>query len=80
MVQLLSHLHVALVHLPIGILMLACIFQWLQTKARFSSLDVAANLAFLIGMICAIFSAITGYLLSRSGDYDEDLVTAHQWM
>ena len=60
--------------------MLACVFQWLRTKARFSSLDVAANLAFLIGMICAILSAITGYLLSRSGDYDEDLVTAHQWM
>src|SRR5438552_14634757 len=30
-------------------------------------------------MICAIFSAITGYLLSLSGDYDEQLVNTHQW-
>jgi uncharacterized membrane protein/mono/diheme cytochrome c family protein len=76
----LGRFHVALVHLPIGILMLACLFQWLERKPQFSSLHVATSIAFLIGMICAIFSAVTGYLLSRSGDYDEDLVTAHQWM
>ena len=60
--------------------MLACLFQWLERKPKFSSLRAATSIAFLIGMICAILSAITGYLLSRSGDYDEDLVTAHQWM
>jgi uncharacterized membrane protein/mono/diheme cytochrome c family protein len=76
----LGHFHVALVHLPIGILMLACVFQWLERKPTFSSLHAATSIAFLIGMVCAILSAITGYLLSRSGDYDEDLVTAHQWM
>jgi len=80
MFDFLGRFHVALVHLPIGILMLACLFQWLERKPKFSSLHVATSIAFLIGMICAILSAITGYLLSRSGDYDEDLVTAHQWM
>jgi hypothetical protein len=30
-------------------------------------------------MICAILSALTGYLLSFSGDYDEGLVITHQW-
>jgi hypothetical protein len=33
----------------------------------------------MIGMICAILSALTGYLLSFSGDYDEGLVITHQW-
>ncbi|TMI85183.1 MAG: hypothetical protein E6H10_04060, partial [Bacteroidetes bacterium] len=80
MFEFLGRFHVALVHLPIGILMLACLFQWLERKPKFSSLHVATSIAFLIGMICAILSAVTGYLLSRSGDYDEDLVTAHQWM
>jgi len=60
--------------------MLACLFQWLERKPRFSSLHVATSIAFLIGMICAILSAVTGYLLSRGGDYDDGLVTAHQWM
>jgi mono/diheme cytochrome c family protein len=30
-------------------------------------------------MICAVFSTITGFLLSRTGDYDEQLVNTHQW-
>jgi len=30
-------------------------------------------------MICAILAALTGYLLSFSGDYDEGLVITHQW-
>ena len=80
MTEFFGRFHVALVHLPIGILLLACVFQWLERKPKFYSLHVATQIAFMIGMICAILSAITGYLLSRGGDYDEDLVTAHQWM
>src|SRR5207302_10380051 len=80
MTEFFGRFHVVLVHLPIGILLLACVFQWLERKPKFYSLHVATQIAFMVGMICAILSAITGYLLSRGGDYDEDLVTAHQWM
>jgi len=79
MLESLGHFHVVLVHLPIGILLLACVFQWLERRPKFSSLHTATKIALLIGMICAIFSALTGYLLSFSGDYDESLVIAHQW-
>lgn len=79
MTEFFGHFHVVLVHLPIGILLLACVFQWMGRKQRFSSLHSATGIAFLIGMICAVFSAITGYLLSLSGDYDEHLVSTHQW-
>src|SRR5438477_12955168 len=79
MTEFFGHFHVVLVHLPIGILLLACVFQWLERKPKFSSLHAATGIAFLIGMMCAIFSAITGYLLSLSGDYDEQLVNTHQW-
>jgi len=74
-----GHFHVVLVHLPIGILLLACVFQWLERRPKFSSLRVATNIALMIGMICAILAALTGYLLSFSGDYDEGLVITHQW-
>ena len=72
--------HVALVHLPIGILLLACGFQWLERKPKFSSLHVATRLAFFIGMLSAILSAATGYLLSLTGDYDESLLSKHKWL
>ena len=79
MSEFFGHFHVVLVHLPIGILLLACVFQWLERRPKFSSLHAATNIALLIGMICAILSALTGYLLSFSGDYDEGLVITHQW-
>jgi len=79
MIEFLGHFHVVLVHLPIGILLLACIFQWLERKQKFSSLHHAAGLSFSIGMVCAVFSVVTGYFLSLSGDYDEQLVNTHQW-
>lgn len=79
MTEFFGHFHVVLVHLPIGILLLACLFQWLEATPTFNHLRSATQLALLLGMIAAIFSAVTGYLLSQSGDYDEGLVTKHQW-
>ncbi len=79
MTELLGHLHPVLVHLPIGILLLACVFQLLSAKEKYSSLRPAVGLSLFWGMIMAIASCISGYLLSGSGDYDEELVSRHQW-
>jgi uncharacterized membrane protein/mono/diheme cytochrome c family protein len=79
MSEFFGHFHVALVHLPIGILLLACVFQWMERRSKFSSLHAATGIAFFIGMLGAILAAITGYLLSLSGDYDEQLINTHQW-
>lgn len=59
--------------------MLACVFQWLERGSKYASLHAATNIAFFIGMLSAILAAITGYLLSLGGDYDEQLVSTHQW-
>ena len=77
--EFIGHFHPVLVHLPIGILLLACLFQWLVKKENFSSLRPAINIALLVGMISAVVACITGFLLSRSGDYDEQLADTHQW-
>ena len=74
-----SHLHPALVHLPIGILLLAGLFQLLALKPKYASLHSATSIALFWGMISAIISCISGYLLSQSGDYDEELVETHKW-
>ena len=74
-----SHLHPVLVHLPIGILLLAGLFQLLALKPKYASLHAATSIALFWGMISAILSCISGYLLSLSGDYDEELVDTHKW-
>lgn len=80
MLELLGRFHPVLVHLPIGILLLACLFQWLSVKRNYTGLQPATSIALFIGMLSAVASAISGYLLSNTGDYDEQLVSLHQWM
>ena len=78
--DLIGRFHPVLVHLPIGILLLACFFQWLTLKPRFAVLQPAIPVMLFWGMLGALVSCISGYMLSLSGDYDEQLVGRHQWM
>jgi uncharacterized membrane protein/mono/diheme cytochrome c family protein len=75
-----GHLHPLLVHLPIGILLLGCFFQWLTVSNRFVFLQPAIPVMLFWGMISAIGSCVSGYILSQSGDYDAELVSKHQWL
>jgi uncharacterized membrane protein len=75
-----GRLHPLLVHLPIGILLLAILLEALSMRQAYAGLKQAADLSLLLGVWCAGFSCCTGWLLSRSGDYDPGLVVAHQWL
>src|SRR6188768_1663284 len=79
MTEFIGRLHPSLVHLPIGILLLASLFQLLALKPKYAALHAATSIALFLGMISAIVSCISGYLLSLSGDYDEELVDTHKW-
>lgn len=78
--SIISHFHPALVHLPIGILLLAILFHWLSTKEKYAALAAAIPIGYLAGSITAILSCVTGYLLSGTGEYDETTLNLHQWM
>jgi mono/diheme cytochrome c family protein/uncharacterized membrane protein len=78
--DLVGRFHPVLVHLPIGILILACLFQWLILQKKFAVLRPAIPVSFFWGMVAAAASCISGLLLSQSGDYDETLVSRHQWL
>jgi uncharacterized membrane protein/mono/diheme cytochrome c family protein len=80
MIEFIGRFHPLLVHLPIGILLLAGVFQLLSGRIKFTFLKPVLPLLFFLGMITAILSCITGYLLSQSDGYDEQLISRHQWM
>jgi hypothetical protein len=42
-------------------------------------MHAAISIALFWGMISAILSCISGYFLSLSGDYDEELIDTHTW-
>jgi len=78
--EFIGHLHPVLVHLPIGILLLASLFLWQSRKDKSEHLQSIINVILFLGMISAIATCITGYILSITGEYDEDMVNWHQWM
>ncbi len=78
-VQLIGRLHPLLVHLPIGILLFAALLRLFLKQAKLDSINNAITIALFWGTIGAIGSVITGYLLSQSGEYDESLISSHQW-
>lgn len=77
-VDFIGRFHPVLVHLPIGVLLAACLLQ-LFAK-RFPLLKPSIPVLLFWGAMAAIASCITGYLLSLSGDYDGALVAQHQWL
>ena len=77
--ELIGHFHPLLVHLPIGILLIAALFQLLALRPKYASMHAAISIALFWGMISAILSCISGYFLSLSGDYDDELIDTHTW-
>lgn len=77
--QFFGRFHPLLVHLPIGILMIGVLFDWMSKSKAFQSLKPSVNLLYLFGGLGAIFSCITGYMLSLSGEYEGATLTQHQW-
>ncbi|MFM6969219.1 MAG: c-type cytochrome domain-containing protein [Sediminibacterium sp.] len=84
MIQMISagigRLHPVFVHLPIGILLFAALLFFASKKQKFANLAAAVAPALAIGSFFSILSCITGYLLSISDAYNEDIIFKHQWL
>ncbi len=78
--EFIGRFHPLLVHLPIGILLLALLLQWLFRKEEASLSHGIMKAIWCLGIGSALLSCITGYLLSLQGGYDENTVALHMWM
>lgn len=72
--------HPLLVHLPIGMLMVAFILEGLSKVKQLTFLSAAVLPVLIFGALSAVLSCIAGYLLSFSGGYEEDALALHQWL
>lgn len=77
--EFIGRLHPLLVHLPIGILLLAVLFEWLPFRKPYKSLRRSIRRILWIGFITALASATSGYWLAQNGDYDSQAVKLHQF-
>lgn len=76
--ELLGRLHPAVVHFPIGILILAFILQYLSPKPIREKSELIWFVLF-IGTVSAVVASILGWILSWSGEYAETAVSRHKW-
>ena len=77
--EFIGRFHPLLVHLPIGFLLLAIIFSFVSSNEKFAVLKQAVPFTLFIGSISAVLACITGYILSLSGDYNEETLTTHMY-
>ncbi|MEO5979149.1 MAG: DUF2231 domain-containing protein [Chryseolinea sp.] len=76
--QLFGRLHPLIVHLPIGILLLAALFEVLSYFKNYRSLRQAVAPTLLIGALFAVLAAATGYVLAQEGGYDDRILAIHR--
>lgn len=76
----LGHFHPVVVHLPIGMLVMAAILEWFSRRKNLQTLQPAVAPILFTGSLTAVLSCIFGYLLSSSGEYNEDTLFWHQWL
>ncbi|MEP7110328.1 MAG: DUF2231 domain-containing protein [Ferruginibacter sp.] len=74
-----GHLHPLIVHLPIGFILLSAIFDILSYSKKYANLKPAVPIALLMGFISALLACVFGYVLSTSGEYDENVLKHHEF-
>ncbi|MBT9188276.1 DUF1549 domain-containing protein [Zobellia russellii] len=77
--QLLGRLHPLLVHFPIGLLVVAFLFEMSTVGGKRKGLRTGTYCMIYAGAIFSIFSAFFGWLLRTQEDYSGDLVDNHQY-
>lgn len=75
----LGRFHPLVVHLPIGFLVMAVFAQFAARRPKFHPLKPFLKYFWGLGAISAALAVVFGYLLSLSGDYDEDILFWHKW-
>ncbi|MCW2349314.1 MULTISPECIES: c-type cytochrome domain-containing protein [unclassified Sphingobium] len=75
----LGRFHVLVLHLPIGILMLAIGLEIATRWPRFAALRPAVPATWLIGALCAFLTVTLGYMHASEPGFTGEAVNWHRW-
>ena len=77
--DLIGRLHPLIIHLPIGILVLGMLMELAIRFAQKETLKSSLPFIWGVGAISSIIAVLTGLNLANMGDYDQALLSRHQW-
>jgi uncharacterized membrane protein len=75
----LGRFHPALVHLPIGLVLLVGVLELLARTRRFRHANAGIGYILALAVPGALGSAIAGWLLAAAGGYEGDTLEWHRW-
>ncbi|MBP6619516.1 MAG: hypothetical protein KA188_04630 [Leadbetterella sp.] len=78
-IDFLGKFHPLFVHLPIGFFVLAFALKVLSFWKNKEAIEAILPIMLILSFGASLFSSITGFLLSQSGEYDIEMVNNHQW-
>ncbi|MBD0830913.1 DUF2231 domain-containing protein [Aestuariibaculum sediminum] len=76
--QFFGRFHAMIVHLPIGFISLALLFEIVSLKQKVE-LKPAISYAYFAGAISGIVAIILGLMLASGGGYNESTLNIHKW-
>lgn len=78
-ISIIGRFHPVLVHLPIGIFMMVLLLSFLSMTKKFQYAVSSIRFMLAAGIVTALLSLLTGYVLSLEGTNGSDAVDIHQW-
>jgi len=75
-----GNFHPLVIHLPIGILTVFLILGFFISRKSLLDAISIVKIILAVSALSALFSSITGFIISNSGSYDIRLVSFHQWL
>lgn len=78
--ELIGRLHPLIVHLPIGILLLAFLMELISRKEKYKYLRPSLPFILLVSIVFSILALFTGWILPKEGEYADHLVSLHFWL
>src|SRR5829696_2706748 len=75
-----GRLHPAIVHLPIGFLVVLAALEIVRWFKRFRGAAEARTIVLALLVVSSIVAVIFGLLLEEEGGYNADLLFWHKWM
>lgn len=80
LLQLFGRFHPLVVHLPIGILLLAVGLELPARRKKYAFLAPVLPILWAAGFVSAVIACIAGYLLKLDGGYEAEAINIHQYM
>jgi len=72
--------HPIILHLPIGGLIALFVMEIINSYRPQLNLDSACSILLWFSVVTVIPSAVLGFILASSGNYDDELLNLHKWL